>query len=93
MSVHDYKKYFVENYKKILLDILVEQQFSHGYYIYQRCFNNNLSKFGIENINKTFSKLKKLYGKIIISVTHNQNLENFFDHVYEIKNKKIILIK
>jgi ABC-type bacteriocin/lantibiotic exporter with double-glycine peptidase domain len=48
-----------------------------------------------EQLEKTIvSKLLKLkYKKIIIFVSHNQELLNKFDHVYELNNSKILKIK
>ncbi len=59
------KQYLVDNYKKILCELLLEQQFTHGYYIYQSCFNDNSGKFGIDSIDKTFQKLKRIRETII----------------------------
>jgi len=42
---------------------------------------------------KIYNNLKKkLNGRIIISVTHNKSLEKYYNHIYEIRNKKIILL-
>jgi hypothetical protein len=59
------KNYLTDNYRKILYNLLLEQQFTYGNYIYQSCFNDNSGKFGIDSIDKTFNKLKKIREIII----------------------------
>jgi ATP-binding cassette subfamily B protein len=36
---------------------------------------------------------KKLNDRIIISISHNNSLKKFYDHIYEFKNKRLTLIK
>ena len=43
---------------------------------------------------KIFYNLKKFFeNKIVILISHNHKISNYCDHIYEIKNKKIEIIK
>lgn len=43
---------------------------------------------------KIFNNLKKTFeNKIVILISHNDKIKNFCDHIYELKNKKIEIIK
>ena len=43
---------------------------------------------------KIFNNLKKIFeNKIVILISHNDKIRNYCDHIYEIKNKKIEIIK
>ena len=43
---------------------------------------------------KIFYNLKKIFeNKIVILISHNHKISNYCDHIYEIKNKKIEIIK
>jgi hypothetical protein len=58
------KQFFVDNYKKIIHQILLEQQLKYGNYIYYSYSNNNSSKFSVDTLDNTFKRLRKLYNVI-----------------------------
>lgn len=51
----------------------------------------NLDSVNSEEIHKLFLDLRKNLGVTFVIVTHNQNLMNLADHIYEIKDGKIVL--
>lgn len=51
----------------------------------------NLDSLNSEEIHKLFLDLRKNLGVTFVIVTHNQNLMNLADHIYEIKDGKIVL--
>lgn len=51
----------------------------------------NLDSFNSEEIHKLILDLRKNLGLTFVIVTHNENLMNLADHIYEIKDGKIVL--
>ncbi|NWG28452.1 MAG: ABC transporter ATP-binding protein [Ignavibacteriaceae bacterium] len=51
----------------------------------------NLDSVNSDEIHKLILELRKTLGVTFVIVTHNQNLMNLADHIYEIKDGKIVL--